>query len=824
MSLNPKNGEPEEPASSKTLPRLRRSGCAATSYFESPLSSIISRSSVLNRSAARATSSDQNAPAETDRYYGILDNLRERSSKGDGRKVSSVDIADVKTTTFDSPRQVTNPQRIDISPPVVRSKILSSTLPSSHKVPGDGPTTSPMSDSGYEEFKALHSKLMKPEGKNTRSLKNSRQLSSSLTTLSTDSSDKKSQPSKRYSAMLTYDGSKGTLSGGSSPSRSPVQSRWNRKQFSSPDPTLRASLAFDFSRADSEPEETELSKSLADRGRQGVFLQNYLQGCQKENKKNLVFDKEKPRFISGSYKTNDNAKQDSADVSKAILNSDATKSKNLYSSSPKEDSDGEIWWTRKSEKELQFRKPETQSSRHSFDNYRLGRLSPTISENKGDPAPGIDFIQEDESDRFRSRSFTEPSKNKSAYESQYKTDSSSNDFFAPTRTNQKEQITKQVGDLSSPELSRTDKKVSFVTVAPNSEKPEGKRENSLKRNEECSKPYQAPTLGQVTGLFRRSIDSSYNKPISESSEKEIKESLDHFSENASPTIQTDSKSPSSSEEKIFVVDDGNSTFGSSNSIWIESGLRAEDTPVKIYKGNDLSRFPVKTYENTDGNSGSSKDWQLVSSTGDNGEVGSPSRKTTEWEMCEATNENGDDLMDLKGMLNKFASKRNGSSTTVLRDRFSDESRFETFSSAECQQEKKSATFMYSKKENSSIPEFRSSQGDSELSSMENRMVAFKSSPNFRNSFDDDTDWKCTMEGDSIGKTFAREGDIRSSVFDNEVNKENRVYSEMNSQSAAFRTEKTQRSIILKQRSSTSTVTRRIRIGQRTVRKTSRYTR
>ncbi|GIY18415.1 uncharacterized protein CEXT_311071 [Caerostris extrusa] len=433
MALNPKNREAEEAGASKTLPRLRRSGCAATSYFESPLSSIISRSSVLNRSATTRPL-DQNPQAEPGKLHSMLDNLRDRSPKG--KKVSSIDIADVKATAFDNPRRPPSPQRADFSPPVVRSKILSSTLPASHKVTGESPPVSsgqPLSDSGYEEFKALHSKLMNPEARNPRSLKTSRQLSSSLTTLSTDDSEKKCHPSKRYSAMLTYEGNKGTLSGGSSPSRSPVQSRWHPKQFSSLDPTSKSSMSFEPQGSISEPEESETLKSNSiDRGRQNLFLQNYLSGCQKDNKKTSFSDRENVMNTKSAHKIESVEKSDNSSAPNKIISiSDAIKSKDRLSSSSKDDSDEEILKAKCARKNFQYQNIMPQP-KVIGDGYKTGRISPIKSESVAETDFTTDLAMKDEADNFRSRSFTEPrSKNKSAFASQCRKISSSSDTVPP---------------------------------------------------------------------------------------------------------------------------------------------------------------------------------------------------------------------------------------------------------------------------------------------------------------------------------------------------------------------------------------------------------
>ncbi|GFV20417.1 uncharacterized protein TNCV_4141781 [Trichonephila clavipes] len=851
MAHNPKDGQ--EPS----LPRLRRSGCAATSYFESPLSSIISKSSVLNRSGARSTSNEQNLPTEPDRFYSLLDGLREKSSKGDGKKVPSIDIASVKTTTFDTPRIATGSQRGDVSPPVLTSKVLSSTLPSSHKVSMEGSVGKTLSDSGYEEFKALHSKLMNPEGKISRTLKNSRPLSSSLSTLSTDACDKRSQPSKRHSAMLTYEGSKGLTSGGSSPSRSPVQSRWQLKQYSSPYPTSKSSKTFDLSGTNSEPEESNSPKSPFDNIKQNVFHQNYIVGYQKSN----VRDVEKPTTIRGTYAQEDSAKSDYKDISKGSVLSEASKIKNknispslnnddlwslntkndtsfsdvakeenIMSTSPK-DKKEDIFRHRNVKSHFQFENITTLSNKES-NGFKMHPLMPPKLESANSsvavPVTPLDLRKKErETDNFRSRCLTDPAKNRTIWDSNDKKNSSTSDLVSPVSpTKSIYQERSSVITIPFPDESKSDRKISFSAINYNVD-GRGDPGEILWKKQEYNRPNQAPSLGKVTGLFRRSVDLADSRDEDDLFDKPKSKSVENTGDNRFDTAFNIKAGNKLSKMKEPFDDERKSTFGSSTSIWIDNDLRMEDSTTGTSKGSDLNRFPLKFDESALSTFKTEDNWSMNGNDNDTGDK----QTSTGWEISTVTNKNGKmvdnshDLIDFEGMLSDFATNRNGS-MTILKDRFSDESRIETFSSSECQQEKKSAKFLYSKKENN-IPEFGHSA--EEKPDMENRISVFKGSPNFRNNFEGDMSWKCTIEDDDNmresfsegARNFSREEGARTSMFGDEMNKENHVYS---SQSAAFHSEKMQRSIILNQRSSIKTVTRRLRIGQRTVRRTSRYTR
>ncbi|GFQ98987.1 uncharacterized protein TNCT_495751 [Trichonephila clavata] len=850
MAHNPKDGR--EP--SKTLPRLRRSGCAATSYFESPLSSIISKSSVLNRSGARSTSNEQNLPTEPDRFYSLLDGLREKSSKGDGKKVSSIDIASVKATTFDTPRIAAGSQRGDVSPPVLTSKVLSSTLPSAHKISMERTIGKTLSDSGYEEFKALHSKLMNPEGKFSRALKNSRPLSSSLSTLSTDACDKKSQPSKRHSAMLTYEGSKGLTSGGSSPSRSPVQSRWQLKQYSSPDPTNKSAKAFYVSGANSEPEESNSPKSPVDRSKQNVFQQNYIIGCQKSK----VLDVEKPTTIRHTQE--DFSKSDYKDISKgSVLSeaskiknispslnsddlwslttksdtsfSDGAKAKNILSTSPKDKKDEDIFMQRNTKSHYQLENISTLSNKES-NGFKMHPLMPTKLESVNSsvtvPVTPLDLRKKEcETDNFRSRCFTDTAKNRNIWDSNDKKNSSTSDPVSPVSPTRSIYQERSIANsIPFSDESRSDRKISFDAINYNDDRRRDPGEYSWKK-QEYNRSNQAPSLGKVTGLFRRSVDLADSRDEDDLFDKPKSKSSENTVENMSDTASNIKVGNKLSKMKAPFDDERKNTFGSSTSIWIDNGLRTEDSTTGNSKGCDLNRFPLKFDESALSTFKTEDDWSMDGNDNDAGDE----QTSTGWEISTVASKNGKimdsnhDLIDFEGMLSDFATNRNGS-MSILKDRFSDESRIETFSSSECQKEKKSAKFLYSKKENN-IPEFGHSAD--EKPDMENRISVFRGSPNFRNNFEGDMSWKCTIEDDdNMGESFSegarnfsREEGIRTSMFGDEMNKENHVFS---SQSAAFRSEKMQRSIILNQRSSTKTVTRRLRIGQRTVRRTSRYTR
>lgn len=903
MDTNPKDPDPDE-SSGREQPRFRKSGCGATSYFESPFSSIISKSSVLNR--GRGPKVPDSNP-EADKLYSRLDNLRERSPKG---RPTNFDIADVRTTAFDSHRKTSNPAKSNVSPPVLRSKMLSTTLPSSYRVsdrplsqllpspvgqtqqessekstsesphhtfglktasynpqmdangqllseklpkspsvekaslfdslnsrplqsgsggqliPDRSPTqprssSSPLSDSGFEEFKALHSRMVKPEGR--YAFKASRQLSTSLTTLDSEPSSsgtvRKSEPSKRHSAILSYGTPRTVTSGGSSPSRSPTVSRGKFDLSSSP-------YVDDF----------DVKQCATDKGHQNVFLQKYLTNA---NRKFSETEKSRKNTLPVIRSEKASLRKSDTDLTNPSLSTTCYDAKGIseWTKLPRKSNSQESY-EESSRKKVHFQTTPSVPIRSLSDSEKatsppakydkwsfktVDQISPQINKNKTTELPGNNsnnICQE-----FNV-------KNDLRYEA------NSRDCETPFLKEKNTQSQEKISDCKSKIIKSQDQNI-FGSMADSAES---------KEKSESSKPLQPP-LDKTAGLFKNSSNEMGCLKSSHLSSKLDRDTdIPKNTANFDPSNKGYSKVIS--EFKANMASDATSKNKNQTNIQNVDSARSDDKSrvKKVSFGssedNDYSKYPlvlsdrsmVKFQDEKDEDEDVQPNWEISN--------------LSDYKLVEGEDSN---LMDFERMMN-FKTNRSKMMGSSIKDfergqsSFSGLSQIGTFSagfqqersdrskidafSAECQKEQKTSKFSYSNVESNTPKE------EPVPSSRDGRISAFKSckkcsssfdSAEFRDSFENGGNWKRSIaeEEPIMSGSFPKGSgfkDFSSSgtLFGEKVNQENRVYSEVSSKSSAFRTEQTQRSIILNRKVS-STVTRRLRIG-RTVKTTSRYTR
>ncbi|KAG8194804.1 hypothetical protein JTE90_017245 [Oedothorax gibbosus] len=907
------NPNPDEGASGK--PRLRKSGCSATGYFESPLSSIISKSSVLKR--------DRNLDSDNSRLHSRLDNLRERSPKG--RTSSHFDIADVKATTFDSLRKTSIPAKSNVSPPpVLRSKMLSTTLPPSYRVSdkpparqfmssfgqaqlepstrdisltslgrrtsfefGDGgihvnltqsapveikpadtsvskerrsnsgrvietPTkvstekslfgstrqlnfgehltadrfpsqpkspTSPLSDSGFEEFKALHSRMVRPEGRQV--FKASRQLSTSLTTLDDTLSSgqtRKSEPSKRYSAILSYGPSKVLSSGGSSPSRSPTM---NRQKFD-----LKPSNFDDF----------DSKEVQADKETQNVFLQKYLTKVQKDNNKSLETKKLGKSTLPIIPTDKSSLRKSETDLASTSI------SKNRYGDSYFNNSYNDIKAKPSSSQEWSKLPPKSNSEESYY---------------KGSASEKLNFPNAT-SELTRSLSDSEKASSPPVTDNRYS-------FRAFERTSISDKMPELPRTVSKNIFQESDAGNNGVLHYESFETPLLKERNTQSResiadctskilgNEDQKVFGSANYCGEFCKSYETPVKKSqYSKPLFETTGL-FKTSANLRKSNLSSGQDLYEKmGNSNSSNKYSISEASDSTGKKSNEVekLDEDSEQIDDEPIVEYASSsddqDFSKLPLVLYDNSSSNvkPRSESNWEV-----------------TNLNDCKVTDDNEDsEMRNFKNIMN-FNANRSQMMGTSMKEfqksqtSFSDLSQINSFA-AECRQEKsnqskidsfstgfqqersrisaehqigrKTSTFKYSNIENEDPISISKNERTSAFRSSKKCSSSFDSSE-FRDSFDDGGNWKCSIAQEPVikGSGFPKRSEFKdfssgsTSMFGEKVNQENRVYSEVSSKSSNFRTEQTKRSVILNRKS--TTVTRRLRIG-RTVRTTSRYTR
>ncbi|KFM82024.1 hypothetical protein X975_09541, partial [Stegodyphus mimosarum] len=309
-----------------TLKSLRNSRYAATNVSETPI--IGSRFFGLEKSDIPSANIEQISP---DKLNPILGSILDRSPKRDVKKPLPFEIADVRATTFDHPRQTSSLPRNVVNAPILKSKILPTALTSSRKVtekshsaqirkPPSFATEQTSPSSGYEEFKTLHSKVTNPVDR--FSLKNTRHLSSSLSQLNADNTksgtDRKDSPAKRYSGLLAYEIPSVTEKRGIFEAQSKSFESLSKLPNISQEKTHFSNLP-----------KSEIHKHYDEDSKQNTSLQNYLldYNDNKDEKKNENLESSNMQNkILALKEASSNTFQDKSDLKKLTNNDEKTTS------------------------------------------------------------------------------------------------------------------------------------------------------------------------------------------------------------------------------------------------------------------------------------------------------------------------------------------------------------------------------------------------------------------------------------------------------------------------------------------------------------------
>ncbi|XP_042896861.1 uncharacterized protein [Parasteatoda tepidariorum] len=935
----------DTPKRESTLPRFRRSGCAATSFFESPLSSIISKSSTLGRAGNRSSSTGEQKETAAEKLYPRFDSLLERNSKRDGRKLPSQDIPDVRATAFDHHRQSPSPQRRNVSPPILKSRLINSNLPSGnlnllHTSTSIEQKEKPASDGGYQEFKALHSRIR--EG---RSLKNVKQLSSSLSTLNTSlpTNDFRSAPSKRFSTLLSSDTSIKDKTRENNPS--PLSNREYGNFFKKEDPKPVISESAKNQNDSHRLHNSGKPEIGCDRSKQNKYLQKYL-NCSSGKKGSSSLEREKmeqnvlnnrressiPKDNYASYRWQSKDPEDSplspirtlfSPISSSSFECNAKSSptneigsfkspiteENIKVTSKNKSSVGNNFNNRPTSldirkgenssilmKEKQLSSPEKANIQTNIRpaslNLKKGEIASVLTREKQLPSPEkINcFSPQNEQPLYKRSLSNEDSPSTKRGEDFIDKEIISRPILARDKISSTSTIKKSLPIEQSMKsnifnkpnfnlINSGNKNVGFSSAIPNEKldksdiNTNGYSTSQNSSFEQKSEEYHQEDSPVNTEDFWSQSEIQKSDSLSRDLNKQSISGLFlHANENKRAT----NARPSDLFPEKSIANKGNIDF-----LKEKDKTSFEETPIDPKPSVPLSEKPYEANFNdpkTCGNLRNEKDltskFVLVDKNNErNFEILPMERRERKISfqrledrpdmiieeniskdnesdieqdfdtsraivfsgpMNRRTIPNNRDMIGFEDMLN-FAQNSTEMRATGTKMSFekSEKSTMEAFA-AEFQQEKKSAEFHFSKKDNI-MPGYKSSE-EPDKSKSENKVCVFKSngSPQFSSSnipdeFDNEMNEK--MNGLFSKERFTRGGNFRSgdvesnSMFESGINKQNRVYSEMSSQRSAFRTEKTQRSIILNQKSSsTSTFTRRLQIGQRTVRRTSRYTR
>lgn len=796
-----------ESKSSGSIPRLRRTGCAATSFFETPFSTFANRYSL---DLTKSKSPEQTPGTEKRRLKSNDTNIEEKKPK-----VPPFKIADVRKTNFDIPG---SSKRGLPDASSATAKIFLPTLSTSctakEKNVSDMPRVAVKSEkngTGYDEFKALHSKLTKSENRDKPKI--SKKLSSSLNQLNTSNASSNSrdkfEPSKRISALVdkdvpqkirqavkispkTTDGEMLSKRVGMLPDESIPQCSFRDTDNEKPvhkkiKPVKQYSISLDKYVSEDIPYETYPSIKTPCRetvdtisqlkaipsmtnvqevtGQEGTentndkpntFTKKYLMGytgTHKENDKDSAFQKMLSKFEPG--------RKDNTEIRKNQGNGDKIVDRVVKSGEKKECT----------KTDLLRQKFESKIDEKRVNAKNVSAPKDVISKGGERGSFHSDVIKTSESP---------VNENKCLDNKTSQNDCTSKDFsFIETED---ENIFFPIKDHSRklPGILNTPAHNNLLTMKGKVGLKEGKEDLHL--DDGITTPVSDLSLSEVG---RQSENANFDlmtfDEVLDIPQNEAR-SLSPLFENKISELTAFSALQKRAEETV-------STNTQQASI------------AKEHQTAMLGRI-VTFKDNKNTNSGTFKDITNFKSEPDHLQQTASARQL--------------DFENQKSV-------------------FSNQSEFAAFS-LDC--EEKSTELSHTKQNNvfSDFDKTDSSVNldrkvcifDSEASSFDDDKLLFENDVPWSSGVNDSTEsfkerFIHRTETGYSQQNFTSKGVETHMKFQKDIDKENQIYSGMTSQSSAFRTERLQRSIILNQRSTTSTYTKKLQIGRKTVR-TSRYTR
>lgn len=837
---NPESGR--DTKSEENISRLRRTGCAATSFFESPFDVFSNRYSLdLGRKKPETATLGRQSSSKY-----IAEDKKPKNSK--------FKIADVRKTNFDIPGSL-SAKKTHSDFPGLASKIFLPTLSSSCKVTdkslvdagnaSDNEKRSP--EYGYEEFKALHSKMTNFE--NRPKPKISKKLSSSLDQLSTSlNTEENFQRYKQLSSSIDKDISfkvgnetKAQLKPNNKNTQPLVQSGDSMEKSVS---HYTSQLTFHPKISNNSVQSTKLVSGMSEKHASGIgheeisFQKTFEKDTNLSKQSNACCEDESTKFIYELNASMSKHKSDSVfegKISNLVPKVTPNNNYQLQEVNEKEKGNDKqvkctpLDFSKKYSSECTGAQRDRDKSSNlqkiifKFESEKHDRMKPEKSKEKLDrildKMTKLDETKESKTNQLRKK-FESKADEKQIYSH-----------------NKGEKENMSVGTLEEKKVSDDVDQINF--------------NSQILMKEKCAANYKKSDKSEISN------DTFYLKQNSNiacaSKDANLSENLHKISDTKCTDMDNIKKNEQSNAANDIVEE------------YVIENL-VPDITIKDVDGKDNKIFDLMTFDDTpdfsedDRKSLSSKYERKISRT----EFFSGYEKCQENILSfdkhrkSSVKEHGDTLL---GRIVTFKdSEKLGSGTfkditncasdsnctqateTSLdfedhRTSFSDTTEVKSFS-VDCKA--KSATFSQSNQADIS-PVFKKISGkptfniDDKMSVFEGKTSSFGD----RNiSFDVDVHWDSSVNDtkETFKEKFMQRtetgfrqqnytsGNIETRTkFEKEMDKENRGYSEMSSQSSAFHTEKLQRSIILNQRSST-TYTKKLRIGQRTIRRTSRFTR
>lgn len=769
MSVNEKESLPVDSESDlkpkKCFPRFRRTGCAATSFFELPPDVISKR---FSTDANRSKSSVRTPSSGNEQL-----NLRSRSTDSNIEKkpktVPSFKIADVRKTNFDLPGQLSSKKSIsDYSSST--SKVILPTLPTVRMVIDKDQSSQlnalDIKEKNEDEFKSLNSIGTNSEKASAPRI--SSHLSSSLsrlnTSLPTSKSDGKVQANKRYSLFHKDNFNK------SMPEiDSPLMISDDKDNKTHDNKDVAAKMSSQISKNQT-AKECDVPGNAIEKSKQNIFIQNYLSRCMDTQRKRgketniQTINTHPAKKMISKFQPDKNV-----DLRRNEEREASVLEKALNSIDNKEIKKTDLLRRKFEVKSAEDTYSECTNSKREKNSLQQLPHEPFLDNSNGDNKEVISVSGQEAKDF---KDLRNEFKCNTSMDADYKFVQDS--VKVPSHENNESNSLRDILlNLSKSKLSNL--------------RNDDKKELEKEENYHQSK-YLVEKLNVEMSPYNIQNETDFNLI-----------SFEDFNGEAS---QVNEKSLIATQERKISV---SSTEGKSQQRKISINMHRTDAAKEDKKAAILGRI-ITFKESQNLGSGSIKDITNFSS---NSKCSQTSATIMDFEQC---NESFSDETEVKSFSidkeqNAFMENQH-SHRNILPSDFGKMCTSPDFSSG------------------SKMNDFRSKQ---ESVVFDDDNITFDSGVDWENSMNDREEsfkgnFMQTSETGYTEQNFTRKAADNRSQFQKELNKENRIYSGMTSQSAAFRTERLQQSIILNRKSSTSTVTRKLRIGQKTFRKTSRYTR